>query len=231
MIFRQLYDATSYTYTYLLADEESKEAVYIDTVYEQTNRDLALLDELGLKLTAVIDTHVHADHVTGAWNMKQKTGAQIAIAKAANTEYADLQLVEGDKIQFGNYHLDVLATPGHTDGCLTFVTNDKSKAFTGDALLIRGCGRVDFQQGDAATLFSSIVDKVFTLPESCMIYPGHDYQGRTVSSVEEEKSFNARLGGGANLTDFKGYMDAMQLPHPNQIDVAVPGNKKNGMPQ
>lgn len=230
MIFRQLFDAASSTYTYLLADEQSREAVIIDTVFEQTGRDLALLRELGLDLRYVIDTHCHADHVTGAWLLKQRTGCRIAAARKIGAANVDVELEHGDRIRFGAQALEVRATPGHTDGCLTFVTEDHTKAFTGDALLIRGCGRCDFQQGDAATLFESISGQILSLPDTCLIYPGHDYSGRTVSTVGEEKAHNARIGGGASKEDFVGYMHALALPHPKQIDVAVPANMVSGKP-
>jgi sulfur dioxygenase len=231
MLFRQLFDSTSSTYTYILADDTSRDTVIIDPVFEQVNRDLALLRELDLKLTFAIDTHCHADHVTGAWLLKQKTGCQIAAAQAIGAQHVDVPLTHGERIRFGAHSLEVRATPGHTSGCLTYVTDDQSKAFTGDALLIRGCGRSDFQQGDAATLYDSINNQILSLPDSCLIYPGHDYSGRTVSSVAEEKAHNARIGGHASKQDFVGYMDAMQLPHPKHIDVALPANMVSGKPE
>ena len=231
MLFRQLFDSTSSTYTYLLADENSREAVIIDPVFEQVNRDLALIRELKLTLLFAIDTHCHADHVTGAWLMKEKTGCEIASAQAVGAQNVDRSLNHGDVISFGKHALEVRATPGHTDGCLTYVTEDERNAFTGDALLIRGCGRSDFQQGDAATLYDSINSQILSLPDTCLIYPGHDYSGRTVSSVGEEKAHNARIGGNASKQDFVGYMDAMQLPHPKHIDVALPANLVSGKPE
>jgi sulfur dioxygenase len=230
MIFRQLYDAVSSTYTYLLADESSGEALLIDPVFEQVQRDLALLQELKLNLKLVLDTHAHADHVTAAWVLKQKTGCQIALAAAVGADNVDIALKHGDVVGIEGVSLDVRATPGHTDGCLTFVVSDHSMAFTGDALLIRGCGRSDFQQGDAARLFHSITEQIFALPDNCAIYPAHDYNGRTRSSVIEEKIHNPRVGGGANERDFVQYMNAMQLPHPKKIDEALPANMRSGMP-
>jgi glyoxylase-like metal-dependent hydrolase (beta-lactamase superfamily II) len=194
-------------------------------------RDLALIEELGLTLETVCETHCHADHVTGAWLLKQKTGCKVASARVIGAANVDLPLVDGDVIQVGNEILEVLATPGHTDGCLSYITADHSKAFTGDALLIRGCGRCDFQQGNAATLFHSVRDKLFCLPDECEVYPGHDYSGRTITTVAEEKAFNTRLGGDASEQDFVGYMDAMLLPHPRLIDHAVPANMKSGEPE
>ena len=231
MIFRQLYDAESSTYTYLLADENSSEALLIDPVYEQVTRDLALINELGLELKLTLDTHCHADHVTGAWLLQQKTGSRIAIAEQAGVKNCDIQLRDGDSVGVTGVPLHVIATPGHTDGCVTFVTDDRSMAFTGDCLLIRGCGRADFQQGDAATLFRSITEKLFDLPDGCRVYPAHDYSGRTSSTIGEEKAYNPRAGGGASERDFVGYMDALQLPHPKHLDIALPANLRAGMPE
>lgn len=230
MIFRQLYDNTSSTYTYILADDDTREAVIIDPVFEQDQRDLAQLHELGLKLLYTLDTHCHADHVTGSWLIARKTGCRICISAAVGAQNADIEMQHGDHIRFGKHQLEARATPGHTDGCMSFVLDQGRMVFTGDALLIRGCGRSDFQQGNAATLFDSITRQLFTLPDDCLVYPGHDYSGRTVSSVAEEKRFNARIGGGANKTDFVGYMNAMQLPHPKQIDIALPANMVCGKP-
>lgn len=230
MIFRQLFDQQSSTYTYLLADEKSREAVIIDPVFEQVRREIALIEELDLKLLASLETHVHADHVTGAWLLKQQLGSKIALSGKASAAGVDISVSHGDKILFGSRYLRALATPGHTDGCTTYVLDDNSAAFTGDALLIRGCGRTDFQQGSAATLYRSIHDHIFTLPDACTIYPGHDYNGLTSSSVGEEKKFNPRLGGKIGEADFKGFMDNLGLPHPKLIDIAVPANLKCGKP-
>ena len=230
LLLRQLADATSSTYTYLLADPATGQAVLIDPVFEQARRDAALLRELGLTLVATLDTHVHADHVSGAWLLHRATGCAIGLAERAGADNVSLPLVEGHRVSFGARHLAVLATPGHTDGCLTFVLDDQSAAFTGDALLIRGCGRCDFQQGDARTLYRSITSRIFPLPDSCLLYPGHDYSGRTVSSVAEEKAFNARLGGSANERDFVGYLENMKLPHPGRIAEALPANLRCGRP-
>ena len=171
MIFQQLFDITSSTYTYMLADDDTRKAVVIDPVFEQMNRDLALLRELDLTLLYVLDTHCHADHVTGARLMKQKTGCRIAVSQAIGAANVDVELAHGDVIRFGRHSLEVRATPGHTDGCLSYVTENHSQVFTGDALLIRGCGRGDFQQGNAGTLCASISDQMLSLPDSCLIYP------------------------------------------------------------
>lgn len=230
MLFRQLFDDSSSTYTYLLADENSHEALLIDPVFEQASRDLALLNELDLKLKLVVDTHAHADHITAAWLLKQKTGCEIAISANAGAENADILLHDGQRFGVKGVELEARATPGHTSGCTTFVLADNSMVFTGDALLIRGCGRSDFQQGDPALLFHSITEQIFSLPDDCAVYPAHDYNGRTRSSVREEKRFNPRVGGGADERDFVEYMKAMQLPHPKKIDEALPNNLRSGKP-
>lgn len=228
LLLRQLADATSSTYTYLLADPATKQAVLIDPVFEQARRDAALLRELGLTLVATLDTHVHADHVTAAWLHRQRSGSRIGLAAAAGAEGVDLPLAHGQRVPFGRRHLEVRATPGHTDGCLSFVLDDARMAFTGDALLIRGCGRTDFQQGSAERLFRSVHDEIFSLPDACVIYPGHDYAGNTCSSVGEEKRFNPRLGTSIGVGDFRVYMENLGLPHPRLIDVAVPANLRCG---
>jgi glyoxylase-like metal-dependent hydrolase (beta-lactamase superfamily II)/rhodanese-related sulfurtransferase len=230
LIFRQLIDPQTSTYTYLLADSRTSEAVLIDPVFEQAQRDAALVTELGLTLLCTLETHVHADHVTGAWLLKQRFGSRIAVAAASGAQGMDLALQHGDRIAFGSRHLRVRATPGHTDGCLTFVLDDETMAFTGDALLIRGCGRTDFQAGDPRKLYQSVRMQVFTLPQDCLLYPGHDYRGLTVTSVGEERRFNPRLGGEIGEDDFVGYMQNLNLPHPKQIDVAVPANLVCGRP-
>lgn len=231
MFFRQLFDANSSTYTYLLACEKTKRAVLIDTVFEQFGRDSALLRELGLELVATLETHVHADHVTAAWLFHQAFQSDIVVAKVAGVEGATRPVSEGDEIRFGSQSLTVMSTPGHTNGCLTYVTADQSMAFTGDALLIRGAGRTDFQQGDASALFHSITERILTLPPTCQLYPGHDYSGRMVTTVAEERAYNPRFGGEANERDFVGYMSNLNLPHPKQIDVAVPANLRAGRPE
>jgi glyoxylase-like metal-dependent hydrolase (beta-lactamase superfamily II)/rhodanese-related sulfurtransferase len=230
VIFRQLFDPTSSTYTYLLGDRDTRQAVLIDSVYEQVRRDGALIEELGLELRATLETHVHADHVTGAWALKQRFGCKIALSEMGGADGADRYLQDGDTVAFGARHLNVLATPGHTDGCVTYVLDDRTMAFTGDCLLIRGSGRTDFQQGDPATMYRSVHEKIFCLPADCLLYPGHDYRGLTVTSVAEERQFNPRLGGKLSVSDFAGYMDNLGLPHPKQIDVAVPANLRCGEP-
>jgi glyoxylase-like metal-dependent hydrolase (beta-lactamase superfamily II)/rhodanese-related sulfurtransferase len=232
LVFRQLFDAASSTYTYLLGEPRTGRAIIIDTVFEQHLRDVALLRELDLKLDATIDTHCHADHVTGAWLMQRATGCRIAVSRRYEPPIrnADMLLDHGDRIVFGTRHLDVLATPGHTAGCMTLVLDDRSIAFTGDALLIRGAGRCDFQHGSAHALYRSIVENIFTLPDECLIFPAHDYSGRTVSTVAEERMHNPRIGGSADERDFVGFMQNLDLPHPKQIDIALPANLRCGEP-
>ena len=231
LTFRQMFDAQSSTYTYLLADSESRACLLIDPVFEQVRRDASFISELGLKLLWTLETHVHADHVTGAWLLKQRLGSQIALAAAGGAEGADRLLKHGDIVEFGARHLKVRATPGHTNGCLTFVLDDDSRAFTGDALLIRGCGRTDFQQGNARQLYHSIKEQIFTLPDSCLICPGHDYRGATATTVCEERRYNPRIGGELSESDFAGYLANLGLPHPKQIDIAVPANLRCGRPE
>lgn len=229
MIFRQLFDPASSTYTYLLGN--SGEALLIDPVYEQVPRDLPLLQELGLRLLATLDTHIHADHVTGAWRLHQRCGSRIALAEAAGAALVDRPLRHGDRVDFGSRHLTVRATPGHTNGCLSYVLDDESMAFTGDALLIRGCGRTDFQQGSPQQLFASVHEQILTLPDTCLLYPAHDYRGITVTSVAEERRFNPRLGGEVDVGDFTGYMNNLNLPHPKLMAMAVPANLRCGQPE
>jgi sulfur dioxygenase len=231
LVFRQLFDAISSTYTYLLGDRDSGQALLIDPVFEQARRDGALLRELGLTLVATLETHVHADHVTGAWLHRQRTGSRIAVAAASGAQGIDLPLRDGDRVAFGRRHVQVRTTPGHTDGCLTFVLDDETMAFTGDALLIRGCGRTDFQQGDPAALYRSVRGRILSLPAACLLYPAHDYSGRMVTTVDEERRFNPRFGGDSSETDFVGYMNHLGLPHPKQMDVAVPANLRCGRPE
>lgn len=231
LIFRQLFDPQSSTYSYLLADRRSHEAILIDPVFEQAQRDAALIQELGLKLVATLDTHVHADHVTGAWLLKKRCGSDIVIGAASGASAADRYLAHGDRISFGARYLEVRATPGHTQGCVTYVLDDESMAFTGDCLLIRGSGRTDFQQGDARAMYRSVRSQILTLPPACLLYPAHDYRGLTVTSVEEERRFNPRLGGEIGEADFLGYMNNLGLPHPKLMDIAVPANLRCGQPE
>lgn len=231
MIFRQLIDLSSSTYTYLVADPATREALIIDPVFEQHARDVALLRELGLTLRYAVDTHCHADHVTGAWLLKAALGAETVLSGRYAAANVDRPVDDGDRLVVGALSLDVWATPGHTDGCLSLVTAARDRVFTGDCLLIRGAGRTDFQQGDARAMYRSITQRLFSLPDDCLIYPGHDYAGRTVSSVAEERAHNPRVGGAAAEADFVGYMENLGLPHPKRLAVAVPANLRSGRPE
>ncbi len=231
MIFRQLFDPQSSTYTYLLADEGTREALVIDPVFEQARRDAALIEELGLRLKYTLETHVHADHVTGAWLLKERLKSRIAVPAESGAEGADQYVKDGERVAFGRRALEARATPGHTSGCTTYVLDDRSMAFTGDALLIRGCGRTDFQEGDPQMLYRSVRSRIFSLPDECTIFPGHDYRGLTATSVGEEKLYNPRLADAILEQDFVGYMKHLGLPHPKQMEVAVPANLKCGKPQ
>ncbi|HXX82517.1 MAG TPA: rhodanese-like domain-containing protein [Casimicrobiaceae bacterium] len=231
MAFRQLFDPQSSTYSYLLGDQRTHEAVLVDPVFEQARRDAALIEELGLTLRTTLETHVHADHVTGAWLLKRRLGSSIALAAASGAQGADRYLAHGDRVQFGKRYVEVRATPGHTRGCLTYVLDDESMAFTGDCLLIRGSGRTDFQQGDPRDMYRSVRSQILTLPPACLLYPAHDYRGLMVTSVAEERRFNPRLGGDIGEGDFVGYMNNLGLPHPKLMDIAVPANLRCGKPE
>lgn len=225
--FRQLFDTESSTYTYLLADLETKEAVIIDPVLEQAKRDAQLIKDLGFKLKYAMNTHMHADHITGTGWLKQLLpGSESVIAKASGAK-ADKYLVEGDKINFGRHHIDTLATPGHTNGCMAYVIHEQGCIFTGDTILIRGCGRTDFQEGNPQHLYENVHGKIFTLPENFRIYPAHDYKGQLESSVWEEKQYNPRLT--KSLEEFVKIMNNLNLPYPKKIDASLPANRECGV--
>jgi len=228
VVIRQHFDPASSTYSYLLVDPDSAEAVLIDPVLEQHRRDAALIRELGVRLVCTLDTHCHADHVTGAWAMKEAFGSRIGLAEVYGAANVDLPLKHDALVRFGGQALEVRATPGHTAGCLSFVSDDHAHVFTGDALLIRAAGRTDFQHGSAAQLFESVSTQLFTLPDACVVHPGHDYEGRISSTIGEERRHNPRLGGGAKLEDFVGFMENLGLPHPKLLAVAVPANMTAG---
>jgi len=228
MLFRQLFDRTSCTYTYLLADPDSGEAILIDPVDTHVERDLQLLDELGLRLVATVETHVHADHITAACRLRDRVGSQVIVPAAAGVEGADRAVGAGDSIPFGRYALEVRPTPGHTEACTTYATAEPAMLFTGDTLFVRGCGRTDFQGGDAATLYDSVHTHIFSMPDHTPIYPGHDYQGRTMTTVGEEKAHNPRLGGGRTKAQFVSIMDTLDLADPKLMHVAVPANMLAG---
>lgn len=226
LIFRPLFEKESSTYTYLLADSQTKEAVIIDAVSETKQRDIDLIEELGLDLKYIIETHVHADHITSSCPLKDRfSQAQIVLGSANSVTCADILIKDGESLAFGKYQIKALSTPGHTDGCMSYVIDDK--VFTGDALLIRSCGRCDFQGGSAKKLYNAI-QYLFTLPEATLVYPAHDYGGRTVSSIWEEKTFNEMIGGGVDQVEFIHRVDAMELSLPAKIHVAVPSNQVCG---
>lgn len=227
MLFRQLFDAASSTYTYLIADPVSRKALLIDPVAEQVERDLTLVRELGLTLSHVLDTHVHADHVTASGRLRERTGATV-VGGAKGAPCADVHVKHGDVVRVGPLELQVLATPGHTDDSVSYFMGDR--VFTGDALLIRGNGRTDFQNGDASTLYDSITRVLFALPDETLVYPAHDYKGLTVTTIGEEKRFNARVAG-KSLEEFIHIMNNLGLPKPKQMDVAVPANRACGLVQ
>eukprot|EP00929_Paragymnodinium_shiwhaense_P073272 TRINITY_DN372_c0_g2_i1.p1 TRINITY_DN372_c0_g2~~TRINITY_DN372_c0_g2_i1.p1 ORF type:complete len:774 (-),score=142.30 TRINITY_DN372_c0_g2_i1:553-2559(-) len=229
IVFEQLFDAKSSTFTYLLGCKKSKEAVLIDPVLERAEFDLQVLDKHGLTLKYVLNTHCHADHITSGSEMKRlRPGAQTIISKASGAK-ADLFIQGGDLVKFGTHNLRVLATPGHTDGCVSYLLRDGDKqlVFTGDALLIRGCGRTDFQQGDSRLLYKSVHSQLFSLPGATMVYPGHDYKGRNVSTIEEEKRFNPRLS--KTEDEFVQIMKDLNLPNPKMLHIAVPANMQCGV--
>ncbi|KAI3774915.1 hypothetical protein L1987_49478 [Smallanthus sonchifolius] len=235
LLFRQLFEKESSTYTYLLADAShpDKPALLVDPVDRTVDRDLSLVNDLGLKLVYAINTHVHADHVTGSGLIKTKAPGVKSIISKASKASADIFVEAGDKIRFGDLYLEVRATPGHTVGCVTYVTGDgpdqpqPRMAFTGDTLLIRGCGRTDFQGGSSEQLYESVHSQIFTLPKDTFIYPAHDYKGFTVSTVGEEVLYNPRLT--KDEETFKSIMENLKLSYPKMIDVAVPANMVCGL--
>ena len=227
MIFRQLFEPLSSTYTYLLGCEDTGQAVLVDPVVNSIDRDLQEIQRLGLRLACSLDTHIHADHITAALHLKQRVGSKIAAPAVDRLPCADIGIVEGTPLQVGGLVFQPLHTPGHTDGHFAYVLGDR--VFSGDALLIDGCGRTDFQNGDARTLYESVMHKLFTLPDEHLIYPAHDYQGRRVSSIAQEKQRNPRLGAGRSIDAFVQIMAELKLPYPKFIDHAVPGNRQCGV--
>lgn len=226
LILRQLFEKETSTYSYLLGDNITKEAILIDPVLETVDRDCQLINDLGLKLKFVVNTHVHADHITGSGLLKSKFPDCKSIISKISTADADIKIEDGNIINFGDRYIKCLSTPGHTEGCFSFVLDNLSIVFTGDALLIRGCGRTDFQGGSALNLYNSVHDKLLTLPENCIVYPAHDYKGFTSSTVYEEKKFNPRLS--KSKDEFIKIMDNLNLPYPKKIDTSVPANLKCG---
>lgn len=227
MLFRQLFEPLSSTYTYLLGCEDTGQAVLIDPVITMVERDLAEVQRLGLRLVWSLDTHIHADHITAALELKNRSGSRIAAPAFDRLPCADVGIEEGVPFEVGGIRLEPLHTPGHTDGHFAYRAGER--LFSGDALLIDGCGRTDFQNGDADALFHSVRDKLFALPGETLVYPAHDYQGRRVSSVAQEQTRNPRLGEGKTLEEFKAIMAGLNLPYPKFIDHAVPGNRQCGV--
>lgn len=227
MIFRQLFEPVSSTYTYLLGCEETGLAILVDPVLPAWERDLALVASLGLKLAFTVETHVHADHITAALRLKREAGSRVVYPAPDRFACVDEVIEEGKPLRAGSVCLEGVFTPGHTDDHFSYRV--EGRILTGDALLIDGCGRTDFQNGDAATLFRSVHEKLFNLPDDTLVYPAHDYHGRRVSTIAQEKARNPRLGNGRDLDAFVRIMSDLHLPYPKFIDYAVPGNRQCGV--
>lgn len=227
MIFRQLFETETSTYSYLLGCERTHRACLIDPVASEINDYVELLQTLNLKLIYTMETHVHADHITGAGLLREQLGSKSVVHRDAGAQCADLMVTDGVLLQIGDLEFEVRHTPGHTSGCVSYVMADR--VFTGDALLIGGSGRSDFQEGDAGQLYDSVTGKLFTLPPDTLVYPGHDYQGNTVSTVKQEIAMNARLGGGRSRAEFIAIMQDLKLAYPKYIDQALPANQSCGM--
>ena len=227
MKIEQLFDPATSTYSYLLWDEKTRQAALIDSVKEQTARDIKLIKQLDLQLKYTLETHIHADHVTGSGLLRDEFNSQAAVHKNSESECADLLLSDGDTLKLGEKIIDIIYTPGHTNTDITYRVDDK--LFTGDALLINGCGRTDFQSGDAKALYHSITEKLFCLDDDTIVYPGHDYNGFTSSTIGREKAFNPRLGNNKSEEEFIAIMDSLILDPPARIDIAVPGNLQCGL--
>jgi sulfur dioxygenase len=228
MIFRQLFDSISGTYTYLLASRRGGEALIIDPVLEKVDRYLQLVAELDLKLVKAVDTHLHADHITGLGALRDRTHCITVMGEMSKVDVVSLRVAEGDKLAIEGVALDVLYTPGHTDDSYSFLVGDR--VFTGDTLLIRGTGRTDFQNGDASAQYDSIFGKLLKLPEETLVFPAHDYKGETVSTIGEEKRFNPRLQV-KSIDEYVDLMSKLKLPNPKMMDVAVPANMHVGLHQ
>jgi sulfur dioxygenase len=228
MIFRQLFDSTSGTYTYLLASRHGGEALIIDPVIERIDRYLQLVRELDLKLVKAVDTHLHADHVTGLGALRDRTHCVTVMGEHTKADVVSMRVAEGDRVQIEGLSLDVLYTPGHTDDSYSFLLDDR--VFTGDTLLIRGTGRTDFQNGDPRAQYDSIFNKLLKLPDETLVFPAHDYKGETVSTIGEEKFFNPRLRV-KSVDEYADLMNNLKLPNPKMMDVAVPANMRVGLRQ
>lgn len=227
MIFRQFFEAETCTYSYLLGCERTRRAILIDSVAKEIEGYIELFQSLNLKLMYTLETHVHADHITGAGLLRERVGSKSVVHRDAGAMCADLLVTDGVILQVGDMVLEVRHTPGHTSGCVSYVLADR--VFTGDALLIGGCGRTDFQQGSADQLYDSITGKLFTLPADTLVYPGHDYQGNTVSTIKQEMAKNSRLGGGRSREEFISIMQDLNLAYPKYIDQALPANQSCGL--
>lgn len=228
MIFTQLFDEDTSTFTYLLGDPVAREAILIDPVLGQLDRDIATLERLGLTLRYTLETHAHADHVSSGGQLRKRLGSRTVMHAAVGAQCADIKVVDGDILTIGAIQVAVRYTPGHTDGCASYVVGDR--VFTGDALLIGGCGRTDFQQGDAGRLYDSVHAQLFSLPDETLVFPGHDYKGRVVSTIGWEKAHNVRLGGERSRASFIALMDALDLRQPGRIAQTVPANLRCGLP-
>lgn len=226
MIFKQFFEPETSTFTYLVACEKTKQAVLIDTVESEVPKYITVLQSQNLKLVYTLETHVHADHVTGADTLRQKLGSKSVVHRDAGAMCGDLLVTDGVHIIVGTIDLEVRYTPGHTNGCISYFAGDR--IFTGDSLLIGGCGRTDFQNGDSGQLYDSIHQQIFSLPDEVIVYPGHDYNGNTQSTVGEERKNNKRLGGGRSREDFIKIMAELKLAYPKYIDVALPANQACG---
>ncbi|MGB5632313.1 MAG: MBL fold metallo-hydrolase [Waterburya sp.] len=226
MLFRQLYDHESSTYTYLIADTSTREAVLVDSVLEQVERDLKLLQELNLTLRYSLETHIHADHITGTDKLRDRTGCQGVVPINAQANCADRFIQDGETIKLGEVEIKAIATPGHTDSHMAYLIN-QDRVLTGDALLIRGCGRTDFQNGNAAALYDSVTKRLFTLADDILVYPAHDYHGQTVSTIGEEKQWNPRFKQ-RDCQDFIELMNNLDLSYPRKMMEAVPANQSCG---
>ncbi|HEY9767249.1 MAG TPA: MBL fold metallo-hydrolase [Coleofasciculaceae cyanobacterium] len=226
MLFRQLYDSESSTYTYLLADLALKEAILVDPVLEQVERDWQLLKELDLSLRHCLETHIHADHITGTGKLRELTGCSGIVPENAQADCADRHIQDEEDLELGSIVIEAIATPGHTDSHMAYLVNGE-RVLTGDVLFIRGCGRTDFQNGDAGRLYDSVTKKLFTLPDATLVYPAHDYRGQTVSTIGEEKSWNPRFVG-RDRSNFIQLMSNLNLPDPKKMMEAIPANKSCG---